>query len=46
MEALTAVVVAALTVYDMGKAIDRGITLTDIRLTYKSGGKSGVYEGT
>ncbi|MCH7539067.1 MAG: cyclic pyranopterin monophosphate synthase MoaC [Proteobacteria bacterium] len=46
MEALTAVVVAALTVYDMAKAIDRGITLTDIRLTYKSGGKSGVYEGT
>ncbi len=44
MEALTAVSVAALTVYDMCKAVDRGITITDIRLTAKSGGKSGTYE--
>ena len=45
MEALTAVSVAALTVYDMCKAIDRGMRLTDIRLLHKSGGKSGTYEG-
>jgi cyclic pyranopterin phosphate synthase len=44
MEALTAVSVAALTVYDMCKAIDRGMTLTDIRLVHKSGGKSGTYD--
>jgi cyclic pyranopterin phosphate synthase len=44
MEALTAVSVAALTVYDMCKAIDRGMTIADIRLRYKSGGKSGTYE--
>ena len=44
MEALTAVSVAALTVYDMCKAIDRGMTLGDIRLTHKSGGKSGSYD--
>ncbi|RMD60617.1 MAG: cyclic pyranopterin monophosphate synthase MoaC [Alphaproteobacteria bacterium] len=44
MEALTAVSVAALTVYDMCKAVDRGMVITDIRLTYKSGGKSGTYE--
>ncbi|HEX6980054.1 MAG TPA: cyclic pyranopterin monophosphate synthase MoaC [Alphaproteobacteria bacterium] len=44
MEALTAVSAAALTVYDMCKAIDRGMTLTDIRLVHKSGGKSGTYE--
>jgi cyclic pyranopterin phosphate synthase len=43
MEALTAVAVAALTVYDMCKAADRGMTLTEIRLDYKSGGKSGTY---
>jgi cyclic pyranopterin phosphate synthase len=43
MEALTAVAVAALTVYDMCKAIDRGMTIVDIRLIKKSGGKSGVY---
>jgi cyclic pyranopterin monophosphate synthase len=43
MEALTAVSVAALTVYDMCKAVDRGMRLTDIRLTYKSGGKSGEF---
>jgi cyclic pyranopterin phosphate synthase len=45
MEALTAVAVAALTVYDMCKAVDRGMRLTDIRLARKSGGKSGSYEG-
>jgi cyclic pyranopterin phosphate synthase len=45
MEALTAVAVAALTVYDMCKAIDRGMRITDIRLLHKSGGKSGTYEG-
>lgn len=44
MEALTAVSVALLTVYDMCKAIDRGMRLTEIRLVHKSGGKSGLYE--
>jgi len=44
MEALTAVAVAALTVYDMCKAVDRGITVSDIRLTKKTGGKSGTFE--
>ena len=44
MEALTAVAVAALTIYDMCKAVDRGMRIVDIRLTHKSGGKSGVYE--
>jgi cyclic pyranopterin phosphate synthase len=43
MEALTAVTVAALTVYDMCKAIDRGIEITNIKLLEKSGGKSGTY---
>jgi len=43
MEALTAVQVALLTVYDMCKAIDRGMTITDVRLTHKSGGKSGEF---
>jgi len=44
MEALTAVSVAALTVYDMCKAVDKGMKLGDIRLVHKSGGKSGNYE--
>ncbi len=44
MEALTAVSVAALTVYDMCKAVQRDMTITDIKLLYKEGGKSGVYE--
>lgn len=44
MEALTAVSVAALTVYDMCKAVDRGMQIVDIRLTHKSGGKSGTFE--
>jgi cyclic pyranopterin phosphate synthase len=43
MEALTAVSVAALTVYDMCKAIDRGMTIERIRLEEKSGGRSGTY---
>jgi cyclic pyranopterin phosphate synthase len=44
MEALTAVTVAALTIYDMCKAIDRGMRIEDVRLSHKSGGKSGTYE--
>ncbi len=44
MEALTAVAVAALTVYDMCKAADRAMRIEGIRLLHKSGGKSGVYE--
>jgi cyclic pyranopterin phosphate synthase len=43
MEALTAVSVAALTIYDMCKAVDRGMVITDIRLLRKSGGKSGTF---
>ncbi|MCP9449919.1 MAG: cyclic pyranopterin monophosphate synthase MoaC [Nitrospira sp.] len=43
MEAMTAVSVAALTIYDMCKAIDRGMTVTDVCLLSKSGGKSGTY---
>ena len=43
MEALTAASVAALTIYDMCKAVDRGMQMTDIRLLEKSGGKSGHY---
>jgi cyclic pyranopterin phosphate synthase len=46
MEALTAVSVAALTLYDMVKAVEKGAVITDIRLEYKSGGKSGVYQRT
>ena len=41
MEALTAVSVAALTIYDMCKALEKGITITDVRLESKTGGKSG-----
>ncbi|MGH6934553.1 MAG: cyclic pyranopterin monophosphate synthase MoaC [Dongiaceae bacterium] len=44
MEAMTAVAVAALTVYDMCKSVDRGMTITEVRLVHKSGGKSGAYE--
>jgi len=43
MEALTAVSIAALTIYDMCKAIDKGITITDVQLESKTGGKSGDY---
>jgi len=44
MEALMAVTHAALTIYDMCKAIDRDMTIADIRLTFKSGGRSGTYQ--
>ena len=44
MEALTAVSAAALTIYDMCKAVDRGMVLGDIQLARKSGGKSGPWE--
>lgn len=43
MEALTAVSVAALTVYDMAKAVDRGMVIEAVRLTFKDGGKSGAF---
>jgi len=43
MEALTAVSIAALTVYDMCKAVDKGMTIDGLRLLTKSGGKSGTY---
>lgn len=43
MEALTAVAIAALTIYDMCKALDKTMTIDQIRLVYKSGGKSGVF---
>jgi cyclic pyranopterin phosphate synthase len=43
MEALTAVAVAALTVYDMVKAVDKAMVIGDIRVTLKSGGRSGTY---
>jgi cyclic pyranopterin phosphate synthase len=45
MEALTAASVAALTVYDMCKAADRGMSIGDVRLVRKSGGKSGEWSG-
>jgi cyclic pyranopterin phosphate synthase len=44
MEALTAVCAAGLTVYDMLKSVDRGMHLEAVRLTHKSGGKSGTFE--
>lgn len=44
MEALAAVSVAGLTIYDMCKAVDRGMSINDIRLINKSGGKSGTYK--
>jgi len=43
MEALTAVAVAALTIYDMVKAVDKSMVIGDIRLEFKSGGRSGTY---
>lgn len=43
MEALTAVSVAALTIYDMAKAVDKGMTISEICLQSKKGGKSGAY---
>ncbi|MCA3422882.1 MAG: cyclic pyranopterin monophosphate synthase MoaC [Roseomonas sp.] len=45
MEALTAVSIAALAVYDMVKAVDRGMRIEDIRLVHKAGGKSGEFIG-
>lgn len=44
MEALTATAVSALTIYDMCKPLDKDITISDIKLIKKSGGKSGMYE--
>jgi cyclic pyranopterin phosphate synthase len=44
MEALTAAAVASLTVYDMCKAVDRSIRITDLRLVHKSGGRSGTFD--
>ena len=44
MEAMTAAAVAALTIYDMCKGTEKGITITDIALLYKEGGKSGLYQ--
>jgi cyclic pyranopterin phosphate synthase len=43
MEALTGAAVAALTIYDMVKAVERGAAITRLRLDFKSGGKSGVF---
>jgi cyclic pyranopterin phosphate synthase len=44
MDALIAVAAAGLTIYDMCKAVDRAMTVTDIRLVKKAGGKSGTFE--
>lgn len=44
MEALTAAAVASLTIYDMCKAVDRSIRITDLRLVHKSGGDSGTFD--
>jgi cyclic pyranopterin phosphate synthase len=46
MEALTAVTVAALTIYDMAKAVDRTMQITEVRLVHKSGGRSGTFSAT
>ena len=46
MEALTAASVAALTVYDMCKSVDRGMVIGEVRLLHKSGGKSGVFDAS
>jgi cyclic pyranopterin phosphate synthase len=46
MEAMTAASVAALTIYDMCKAVDRQMVVTNIRLTHKSGGKSGEFNAS
>jgi cyclic pyranopterin monophosphate synthase len=46
MEAMAAASVAALTIYDMAKAVDRAMIITDIRLVMKSGGRSGTYRRT
>jgi cyclic pyranopterin phosphate synthase len=44
MEALTAVQIALLTIYDMCKAVDRGMIISDVKLLEKSGGKSGEWK--
>lgn len=44
MEALTAVTVSALTIYDMCKSVDRAIEISNVKLIFKSGGKSGIFE--
>jgi cyclic pyranopterin phosphate synthase len=44
MEALTAVSVAALTIYDMIKAVDKSMVIGDVKLMFKSGGRSGTYK--
>jgi cyclic pyranopterin phosphate synthase len=44
MEAMTAASVAALTIYDMVKGVERGVTITGVRLVHKSGGKSGTWD--
>ncbi len=44
MEALTAASIAALTVYDMCKSVDRGMVISDVKLLHKSGGKSGTWQ--
>ena len=46
MEALTAVTVGLLTIYDMCKAVDRAMTIEDIKLVEKSGGRSGTFRGS
>jgi len=46
MEALTAVTIAGLTLYDMLKSVERGAHLTDVRLVEKTGGKSGTFRAT
>lgn len=46
MEALTAAAVAALTIYDMAKAVDKSMTITEVRLLFKSGGRSGTFQRT
>jgi cyclic pyranopterin phosphate synthase len=43
---MTAASIAALTIYDMCKAVDRSMVITNIRLTHKSGGKSGAFNAT
>ena len=44
MEALTAATVAGLTIYDMAKAVDRAMRISDVRVVYKSGGRSGTFD--
>lgn len=46
MEALTAATTSALTIYDMCKSVDRGMTISDVKLVHKSGGKSGEFNRT